>query len=147
MRDFAFLPESLTLRAGERVTLSFRNVGRLEHEFMAGSDGVYGRGYLDDLLAAAHVEGNAGHSADHLGTGIRVAPNSVKLLTFVVPERSGVFEFGCFILGHYETGMRGRLVIDKTQTDGASGGSGSPQRQPSTAPTHSPMGDDDGEAH
>ena len=32
MRDFAFFPETLTLRAGEKVTLSFKNVGKLEHE-------------------------------------------------------------------------------------------------------------------
>lgn len=35
MRDFAFAPETLTLRAGEKVTLAFKNVGKLEHEFMA----------------------------------------------------------------------------------------------------------------
>jgi uncharacterized cupredoxin-like copper-binding protein len=148
MREFAFSPESLTLRGGERVTLAFRNVGNLEHEFMAGSEPAYGKGYLNDLLSGAHVEGSAGHGSDHVGTGIRVAPNSTMRFTFVVPERSGVFEFGCFLVGHYESGMHGRLVVDITgPADGGPGSSGAQQRQPSAVPTHSPMGDDDGEAH
>jgi uncharacterized cupredoxin-like copper-binding protein len=147
MRDFAFSPDSLTLHAGERVTLSFKNVGKLEHEFMAGTQPAYGKGYLEDLLSGALVEGGADHSMDHPGTGVRVAPNTTKAFTFVVPERNGVFEFGCFVVGHYESGMHGRLVIDiKVRTDSGPGSSGPRQRQPSAAPTHPPM-DDDGEAH
>jgi uncharacterized cupredoxin-like copper-binding protein len=147
MRDFAFSPDSLTLRAGERITLSFKNVGKLEHEFMAGTQPAYGKGYLEDLLTGAHIEGGAEHGMDHPGTGIRVAPNTTKAFTFVVPERNGVFEFGCFVVGHYESGMHGRLVIDvKVPTDGGPGSSGPGQRQPSGAPTHPPM-DDDGEGH
>ena len=147
MRDFAFSPDSLTLRAGERVTLSFKNVGKLEHEFMAGTQPAYGKGYLEDLLSGAQIEGGAGHGMDHSGAGVRVAPNTTRALTFVVPERNGVFEFGCFVVGHYESGMRGRLVVDiKGGTDGGPGGSGPGQRQPSGAPTHPPM-DDDCEAH
>ena len=43
MSDFAFSPSSITLRAGEKVTLTFKNVGTVEHEFMAGKDPVIGR--------------------------------------------------------------------------------------------------------
>lgn len=149
MRDFAFAPETLTLRAGEKVTLVFKNVGKLEHEFMAGSDPAYGKGYLKDWLAGAQIESIGEHGMEHAGAGVRVAPNTTKLFTFVVPNQSGVFEFGCFVIGHYESGMHGRLVVDvDTAPKEAPAGQGT-GRQPATsaAPTHAPMGDDDGEGH
>jgi len=147
MRDFAFSPESLTLRAGEKVTLSFKNVGKLEHEFMAGSEPAIGKGYLKDWLAGAHIEASAKQDMGHAGEGVRVAPNATTTVTFVVPGQGGVFEFGCFVSGHYEFGMRGRLVVD-VETAPSSGPSrqGTGNQKPAT-PTHAPMGDDDGEGH
>ena len=149
MRDFAFAPETLTLRAGERVTLAFKNVGKLEHEFMAGTDPAYGKGYLKDWLAGAVIESSGEHAMEHAGAGVRVAPNATTLFTFVVPRQGGVFEFGCFVIGHYESGMRGRLVVDvDTAPNGAPAGRETGQQvAPSAAPTHAPMGDDDGEGH
>ncbi len=148
MRDFAFAPETLTLRAGEKVTLAFKNVGKLEHEFMAGTDPAYGKGYLKDWLAGAQIEPSGEHGMEHPGAGVRVAPSTTKLFTFVVPNQGGVFEFGCFVIGHYESGMHGRLVVDvDTAPNDAPAGQGSHQPAPSAAPTHAPMGDDDGEGH
>ncbi len=147
MRDFAFSPESLRLRAGERVTLAFTNVGKVEHEFMAGTDSVYGKGYVSDWLADVHVDLPADHGMDHAGKTLRVPPNTTRTLTFVVPSHGGVFEFGCFVIGHYELGMHGRLVVDVAAPPGgtAEHHSGGPT-PPSAAPTHAPM-DDDGEGH
>jgi uncharacterized cupredoxin-like copper-binding protein len=149
MRDFAFAPETLTLRAGEKVTLAFKNVGKLEHEFMAGTDPAYGKGYLKDWLAGAQIESSGEHGMEHAGAGVRVAPNTTKLFTFVVPNQGGVFEFGCFVIGHYESGMHGRLVVDvDTAPNGAPAGQETGHHAtPSAAPTHAPMGDDDGEGH
>ena len=144
MRDFAFSPESLTLRGGERVTFVFKNVGKVEHEFMVGTDPMYGHGYMSDWLAGAYIAGESAHSDDHSGAGVSVAPNSTKTVTFVVPGVGGVFEFGCFVIGHYESGMRGRLVVDVASAGGAQA-SGRPAQ--SAGPTHAPMGDDDGEGH
>ncbi len=148
MRDFAFSPETLTLRAGEKVTLAFKNVGKLEHEFMAGNEPAIGRGYLKDWLAGARIDASAEHGMDHQGAGVRVAPNATTTVTFVVPSQGGVFEFGCFVSGHYEFGMRGRLVVDVQNPNEAPAGQGN-EHQPasSAAPTHAPMGDDDGEGH
>lgn len=147
MRDFAFTPEALSLTAGQRVTLVFKNVGNVEHEFMAGTEVAYGRGYVKDWLADAHLD-MSDHDMDHAGVGIRVAPHTTRTLTFVVPSHGGVFEFGCLIIGHYESGMHGRLVVDvpaspsgdRVPVEGRQDG-------PSAGPTHAPMGDDDGEGH
>jgi uncharacterized cupredoxin-like copper-binding protein len=148
MRDFAFSPETLTLRAGEKVTLSFKNVGKLEHEFMVGSDPMIGVGYMNDWFASAGLAGAVEHGTDHAGSGVRVAPNTTQTVTFVVPSQGGVFEFGCFVSGHYEFGMRGRLVVDAEAAPPSTGHATGPQKPASTpAPTHAPMGGDDGEGH
>ncbi len=149
LRDFAFSPETLTLRAGEKVTLSFKNVGKLEHEFMAGTDPVIGKGYFKDWFAGAEIASSRDHGMDHAGGGVRVPPNATRTLTFVVPSHGGAFEFGCFISGHYEFGMRGRLVVDVESAPKPGQVGQDPTRVPAStaASTHAPMGDDDGEGH
>src|SRR5712691_2773840 len=76
MSDFSFTPETITVRAGEKVTLSFKNVGKFEHEFMAGSDPVIGKGYGKDWLAGAQLSPNGEQGMSHGGEGVRVAPNA-----------------------------------------------------------------------
>lgn len=147
MRDFAFSPETLTLQAGEKVTLTFKNVGKLEHEFMVGSDPAIGKGYLKDWLAGAQMGASGEHDMGHPGEGVRVPPNTTTTLTIVVPMEGGVFEFGCFVSGHYESGMRGRLVVDADVAPTTGQGTGNQKPASSPTPTHAPMGDDDGEGH
>lgn len=113
MSEFTFSPRTITVRPGETVTLKFTNVGSLEHEFMAGRAPVAGRGYAEDWLKRA-VPGLANHThpgEEHLGEGIRVSADWGHRVTLVVPEEKGTYEFGCFITGHYEAGMRGSIVV------------------------------------
>ena len=44
MKEFAYSPSTITLKPGERVTLSFKNLGTVEHEFMAGRAPATGMG-------------------------------------------------------------------------------------------------------
>jgi len=113
MSDYAFTPATIALRPGERVTLSFRNIGGQEHEFMAGTGAMAGTGFMKDWLAMAKTESTPGeHGAGHVGEGLRVAPRGAMNITLVVPPEVGQFEFACFVVGHYENGMKGTLVVD-----------------------------------
>ena len=112
MSDLAFSPSSITLRVGEKVTLTFKNVGTFEHEFMAGKDPVIGHGYEKDLIFAAQPQANGQHGMDHSGAGVRVQPKGTASLTIIVPADWSEVEFGCFAPAHYEIGMRGKLVIE-----------------------------------
>jgi len=113
MNEFSFSPRSINVRPGETVTLKFTNVGSLEHEFMAGRAPVPGRGYTDDWLKrAVPALGNHTHPGEeHLGEGIRVSADWGNRVTLVVPEEKGTYEFGCFIAGHYEGGMKGSIIV------------------------------------
>lgn len=92
--------------------MRLRNAGTIEHEFMAGRQAMTGVGYKEDWLALAKPDRGGGHDMDHQGSGVRVQPKNTATLTITVPAARGEFEFGCFIPGHYEGGMKGRLVVE-----------------------------------
>ena len=114
MTEFAFSPATIKLTPGEKVTFKLKNAGVVEHDFMAGRDGTPGKGYALDWIAKA-VDGatpshtHAGEAA--MGEGVRVSADWTLTLTVVVPQEKGEYEFGCFVQGHYEAGMKGRLIV------------------------------------
>lgn len=113
MKEFSFSPRTITLVAGQTVTLKLRNAGTLEHEFMAGRAPTPSKGYAEDWLKQA-VPGLANHTHPgevHLGEGIRVSADWGDQVKLVVPLEKGTFEFGCFVAGHYEAGMRGTIIV------------------------------------
>ena len=115
MRDFGFAPSTITLRAGEKVTFRFTNTGIVEHEFMAGLRPTPGKGYGEDWIAkaATSLPTHTHPGEEHLGEGVRVGPDWFASLTVVVPAEPGEYEFGCFVEGHYERGMKGTLVVSR----------------------------------
>ena len=114
MTEFAFSPATITLAPGEKVTFKLKNSGVVEHDFMAGREATPGKGYALDWIAKA-VDGtrpphtHAGEAA--MGEGVRVTADWMLTLTVVVPQEKGEYEFGCFVPGHYEAGMKGRLIV------------------------------------
>lgn len=113
MTEFGFSPRTISVAAGEKVTLKLTNTGALEHEFMVGRAPQPSRGYSEDWLRLA-VPGLAQHThpgEQHLGEGVRVSNDWIGWVTLVVPPDKGTFEFGCFIAGHYEAGMKGTLIV------------------------------------
>lgn len=120
LREFQYAPLQITLRANELVMLRLRNVGVVEHEIQIGQVAQAGRGYTTDALAGVEVivdgASRAAGSDGHTGHGhgqfmLAVSPGGTASATFNAPSRPGTYEFGCFIPGHYESGMRGELVI------------------------------------
>lgn len=114
MKEFSFSPSAITLRAGERVILRVKNGGTTEHDLMAGRDPKPSEGYHEDLFADLEVRmtgGAPGHGAAHRGVGLLLATARSGAVAFTVPDRPGHYEFGCFVPGHYELGMKGTLII------------------------------------
>lgn len=116
MTNFAFSPSHLTLRAGQRVTLQLENMSPIEHEFMAGRDPMTMGGYTTDLFKGIDVQAKGGtteHGGHSGGFELKVPPHMGRAeLTFVVPDRKGSYEIGCFLPGHYEAGMKATLNIE-----------------------------------
>ena len=80
---------------------------------MAGEGAMATEGYMQDWLGLARLEpASRQHGSGHTGEGVRVVPRGTVGLTILVPPLVGEFEFGCFVEGHYSSGMKGRLVVD-----------------------------------
>jgi uncharacterized cupredoxin-like copper-binding protein len=128
MSEFAYSPPRVILQAGETVTLVLANVGKLEHEFMAGTGVMAGMGYRTDWLAKAKAKGVDGGGGEHAGLMVRVPAGATARLVLLVPAQNGEIEFGCFVQGHYEGGMHGLIVVTGAAREstgpGASGGPG-----------------------
>lgn len=155
MNDFAFSPASIAVTPGERITLSFRNIGSQEHEFMAGHEAIPGKGFAHDWLDLASAGAVKEHAAGHSGAGLRLAPRGAANVTIVVPAEVGEVEFACFVVGHYESGMKGTLIVapsGEATSRPTAPSTGAPITSATPTPTATPhpmgsMGDDDGEGH
>jgi uncharacterized cupredoxin-like copper-binding protein len=125
MKEFAFLPATVTLRAGVPVELRLVNRGVVEHEFLVYEPGHMNMAGMDpatlerELKARSYfrglevrVEGKA-KEVERMGKDlveIDLAPGQWVILRFT-PNKKGMFEVGCHIPGHYEAGMKGRWVV------------------------------------
>jgi len=136
MKEFRYEPAILHLRVGEQVVLTIKNEGQVEHEWVAGrglANGPAERGYHTDLFAilkpkvtgrdyelekvstsgARRNEAAEGEAAKVLDTEVDVEAGGVATLRFTVPATAkGQWEMGCFLPGHYESGMKGTIVIE-----------------------------------
>ncbi len=125
----------LEIPAGEKVTLVITNEGKVDHEFMAGRE-AHGGSFATDLFHGVevqtlvigeetehkddgdshgddgHKEDGDAHGGDGHGTMVTVPPGGKAYMTFTLPASAkGEWETGCFLAGHYEAGMNGKLIV------------------------------------
>lgn len=81
--EYAFSPGSITVEAGEKIRLTFKNMGNLAHNFT-----------IDELGVAAKT----------------ISGGKSETLEFTA-EKSGTFTFYCSIAGHRQLGMEGELEV------------------------------------
>ena len=134
MDEYSFAPETLTVTAGEEVLLTIVNEGDDEHELMIGLPVAGGPEWENDLFARMdpevvsgeeyHLEGfegmeeegteEEGHEEGEMGHGaeVEVEPRGEVTLRLHIPEDAvGEWEIGCFLTNHYESGMKGTLIV------------------------------------
>ncbi len=150
LKEFAILPDTLRIPAGEEVILVIKNDGLIPHEFMAGREAEGGT-FAHDLFAdvevkmsdedpeaeveagrhehaeaAEHEEAGGhehaeagghdeagGHGGEGHGTMITADAGKTMYMSFTLPEsKRGEWSTGCFLVGHYEAGMHGVLIVE-----------------------------------
>ena len=99
----AFTPEAISVSAGETVTFTVRNAGKAVHEFTLGDASMQ----REHAQAMAHMPAGVDHAFPN---SITLQPGEVKQLTWRFGA-AGTFEYACHQPGHYQSGMRGRIVI------------------------------------
>jgi uncharacterized cupredoxin-like copper-binding protein len=131
LKDFRMDPSTIRLHVGEALTLTLRNEGRVAHEWLIGRGNVRStdeKGFQQDLFAILNpkVEGRQ-YSLERVGRrppgrddratrrslGVAIQPGGEVTLRFTVPANAkGEWEMACFFTGHYESGMKGTLIIE-----------------------------------
>ncbi len=97
MRDVAFAPTQVDVRAGEKVRFVFRNTGQVTHDAFIG----------DQAAQDEHEKEMRGGHGDH-GKGsdaVTVKPGKTAELTHTF-ARPGQTLIGCHQPGHYTGGMK-----------------------------------------
>jgi plastocyanin len=84
-KEFAFEPARIEASAGEPITITFENVGRLSHNL---------------TIPALDAK-----------TGTIQAGNTATLE--VTPQEPGTYEIRCSVPGHAPAGMTGKLVVSE----------------------------------
>jgi uncharacterized cupredoxin-like copper-binding protein len=101
---FRFMPGSVAVNAGETLKLIVRNIGKIPHELVVGSE-------LEIQNHAKLMKTGIAHDEHHVsGAAITVAPGATGELVIHFAA-SGSFEMACLIPGHYEAGMRGVVKV------------------------------------
>jgi uncharacterized cupredoxin-like copper-binding protein len=104
--DFAYNPVSVTVPAGQPVTLTLKNTGAVEHDFVVDKINVTDVEASDTGPAAHHQMGDAPEYDLHFFA--RAGDTAVLKFTATEP---GTYEVFCSIEGHKEAGMIGKLIV------------------------------------
>ena len=104
--DFAYNPASVTVPAGQPVTLTLKNTGNIEHDFVVDKINVTDVEASDSGPAMHH---QMGHEPEYdLHFFARAGDTAVLNFTALEP---GTYEIFCSIEGHKEAGMIGKLIV------------------------------------
>ena len=127
LRDIAFEPKSLDVKAGETVRFVLVNKGQLLHEFNLGDAAMHAAHQKEMLqmqangMLTATGMGKMDHSAMGHGdmggmkhddpNSVLVEPGKKAELTWTFKQATGL-EFACNLPGHYQAGMVGKLTVE-----------------------------------
>ncbi|MSO75641.1 MAG: hypothetical protein EXQ87_01825 [Alphaproteobacteria bacterium] len=97
-----FSPARIAVKRGETVRFTVKNTGQLKHEMQLGT--------IEELTEHAKVMLLHPEMEHDDPNGISVPPSKAGNLVWKF-TKPGEFEFGCLVPGHFEGGMRGKIVV------------------------------------
>ncbi len=102
MRDIAFAPTAVDVRAGEKVRFLFKNTGQVTHDAFIG----------DPAAQDEHEKATRGdHDGHRKGSNaVTVKPGKTASLTYTFSSPGPVL-IGCHQPGHYTGGMKADVNI------------------------------------
>jgi uncharacterized cupredoxin-like copper-binding protein len=97
-----FAPELIQVKLGETLRFDIRNDGRMLHEMVIGTAPTL-EAHAALMLKFPGME----HDEPYMA---HVAPGQRGRIDWTF-NRAGDFEFACLIAGHYQAGMKGRILV------------------------------------
>jgi uncharacterized cupredoxin-like copper-binding protein len=103
--DFTYSPDTISVAAGQEVTLTFNNEGSVEHSLNI----LNSEEELEHVLEEAHEEEEL---HEELALEIHeIEPGASETKTFTAPAEAGDYIFFCSLPGHAEEGLVGTLTV------------------------------------
>jgi plastocyanin len=99
MKEFAFVPDTITVPAGVEVTLNLSNIGNLEHEMIIMSAGKEATAPFGD------------EDQHNIYWEAKLDRGETETVTFTAPSEPGEYQIVCGTPGHLELGMKGLLIV------------------------------------
>lgn len=100
--DMKFTPSKLDVKQGETVRIKVTNKGKILHEYVLGTQKT-----LDEHAATMLKFPNMEHSEPYM---VHVKPGQTGEIVWTF-NRAGEFDFACLIAGHYQAGMKGKILV------------------------------------
>jgi uncharacterized cupredoxin-like copper-binding protein len=97
-----FVPEQITVKQGETIRLTVKNVGKVMHELVIGT-----KQELDMHAEMMKKHPNMEHDEPYMA---HVSPGKKAEIIWNF-NRAGQFDFACLLPGHYEAGMVGKINV------------------------------------
>jgi uncharacterized cupredoxin-like copper-binding protein len=97
-----FDPAQVDLKKGETVRFVVRNSGKLMHEMVIGTEAELAK-HADMMKKMPDMH----HDEPYMA---HVKPGATEEITWTF-TRPGTFHYGCLQPGHWEAGMKGRIVV------------------------------------
>lgn len=98
----SYSPDKIQVRKGEQIKFVLKNTGYLPHEFLLDS-------FENNAKHKIEMAKNPEMEHDE-PNGKRLEPKKADEVLWRF-TKAGTFEFACLIPGHYETGMKGVIVV------------------------------------
>lgn len=120
MVDHGFQPPTIRLKAGRPARIQLVNEGAVPHALLVGRELdrlTWGPGERleQDFFVGVEVRRAITYGSFDItrGTELTLYPGGSADLLFNVPaDQVGEWELGCLLPGHYESGMRGSLIVE-----------------------------------
>jgi uncharacterized cupredoxin-like copper-binding protein len=114
-----YRPDRVEVKRGEQIRFVLKNDGELDHEFMLDTV-ERNRKHAELMRMTPEMEHD-----DPNGKLLKAKTGADLLWRFTKP---GTFEFACFHPGHYESGMKGVVVVTPAKAAPAAKSSKSPAK-------------------
>ena len=107
MRDMSFEPAALTVNLGESIRFVITNASAIDHDFTLGDEAVQIE-HRREMAAMTDIP--AAHRIHRDAHAMFVPAGETRVLIWTF-SRPGAFEYDCNMPGHFEAGMRGRILV------------------------------------
>ena len=99
----SYAPAEIRIKRGQTIRFAIKNHGALDHELVIDT-------FAGNAKHKIEMEKHPDMEHDDPNS-VRVKPGADGAIVWQFTRR-GTFEYACLIPGHYEAGMKGRIIVE-----------------------------------